>query len=100
MPRYPLFQCRRVQTADGSNRGHPQRVEGLPIRPFRLRRKVRVPRTNGHLPLRFARGRKRLTTKTEPLYPPPNLASTARSSSATMLVILIIGFTAGPAVSL
>ena len=30
----------------------------------------------------------------------PQCASTARSSSATMLVILIIGFTAGPAVSL
>ena len=30
--------------------------------------------------------------------PPP--ASAARSSKATMLVILIIGFTAGPAVSL
>ena len=31
---------------------------------------------------------------------PPWLASAASSSRATMLVILIIGFTAGPAVSL
>jgi hypothetical protein len=48
----------------------------------------------GPPPHRFATGRSFAP------YPTPPLASTASIRSATMLVILIMGFTAGPEVSL
>ena len=76
--------------------GQPPPATSFPVRPNR-RQAPEIDLSGAFFLGRFPGGANRPGHDHQPMFP---LASTASSSRATMLVILIIGFTAGPEVSL